>query len=92
MALTGVPSEPLQHLFELTTGMLQLHALPYDKQRFRPHVTLARFRNPGQNGITLNEQVNVVLDVTRVALYRSTLTSAGSIYEVLKVAKLQRGE
>ena len=83
LALTGEASAPLQHLFELTTSMLQARGLPYDKKKFRPHVTLARLRNPRQTGVTINEEVSVVLDVARVVLYRSTLTSTGSTYDIL---------
>jgi 2'-5' RNA ligase len=89
VALTGVPSEPLQHLFELTTHQLQALALPYDKKKFRPHVTLARLRNPRQEGFAINEEVNVGLDVARVALYRSTPGKSGSIYEILRSASLR---
>ena len=51
-------------------------------------MTIARLRNPRQAGVAINEKTGVGLDVTRVALYRSTLTRTGSIYEVLKEARL----
>jgi 2'-5' RNA ligase len=89
VALTGAPSETLHHLFELTTDMLKSLALPYDKKKFRPHVTLARLRNPRQTGFTINEKVNVGLDVSRVALYQSILTKSGSIYEILRSASMR---
>jgi 2'-5' RNA ligase len=89
VALTGAASGPLQGLFELTRGMLEALGLPYDKKKFRPHVTLARLRNPRQAGFALNEEAIVGLGVTRVALYRSTLTGAGSIYQILRSASLR---
>jgi 2'-5' RNA ligase len=83
VALTGAPSETLHHLFELTTDMLKSLALSYDTKKFRPHVTLARLRNPRLTGFAINEKVNVGLDVSRVVLYRSTLTNTGSMYQFL---------
>lgn len=89
VALTGAPGEPLQGLFEMTRGMLESLALPVENRKFRPHVTLARFRSPRQAGFAINEEVNVELDVARVALYRSTVANSGSVYEVLRSARLK---
>ncbi len=61
-----------------------------DKRRFRPHVTLTRFRDGRQPP----EHVQAALsrgaafevppiEVSEIALYRSSLTSDGAVYEIL---------
>ena len=91
-AWAGVaPSEPLLHLqAKLDRAARMAGALP-DARRFRPHVTLGRFAPPlpedrlrleraivAQSGFTAGP-----FTVSQVTLYRSHLTRAASVYDVL---------
>lgn len=72
--------------------------LAADRQRFRPHVTLGRFREPGRaaDGRTVRdiamEDMAVIgpMSVQRLTLYESHLSSRGPGYEVLRYTALDR--
>lgn len=91
-AWAGVaPSEPLMHLqAKLDRAARMAVALP-DTRRFRPHVTLGRFAPPLPEDRLRLERAIVAqagftagpFTVTKVTLYRSHLTRAGSHYEEL---------
>jgi 2'-5' RNA ligase len=88
IALTGEASEPLHSLAMTTRDMVRMCGLDFERKKFRPHVTLARIRNPKHPLAGLDRQVQVDTDVNRVVLYRSTLTESGSIYTELTAAEL----
>ena len=89
IALTGEASDPVHDLAMSTRDMLRKCGLGHERKEFRPHVTLARVRNPKHPLTGVNRQVRLEMDVTRVVLYRSTLTRTGSIYTELDVAELR---
>lgn len=64
--------------------------VPEEERAFRPHVTLARIKRPGDARRLLEaarlEPSEVVLDELR--LYQSELTNDGGVYTVLATAKL----
>lgn len=88
IALTGEASEPLLGLAMATRDMLGACGLGFERKTFRPHITLARVRNPRHTVMKIDQQVDVRMDIRRIALYRSTLTESGSIYTVLENADL----
>lgn len=89
IALTGEASEPLHSIAMATRDMLQDCGLEFERKKFRPHVTLARIRNPKHPFNSIDRKVQVDIDVERIVVYRSTLTNTGSIYTVLQEAKLE---
>jgi len=88
IALTGETSEPLHCLAMATRDMLRECGLGFERKKFRPHVTLARVRNPKRPLTSIDRPVRVDMQVSRVVMYRSTLTESGSIYNVLQEAEL----
>lgn len=88
IALTGEASESLQGLATVTRDMLGERGLGFERKTFRPHITLARIRNPRQPIMKIDQQVDIRMEIRRVALYRSTLTESGSFYTVLENADL----
>lgn len=89
IALTGEASEPLHNVAMATRDMLQECGLGFERKKFRPHVTLARIRNPKHPFESIDRKVQVDIDVERIVVYRSTLTNSGSIYAVLQEARLE---
>lgn len=88
IALTGEASEPLHSLAMTTRDMLRECGLGYERKKFRPHLTLARIRNPKHPLTRIDRQVQLDINVDRIVLYQSTLTQSGSVYTELSVAKL----
>jgi len=84
VALTGEPEEPLNNIFQITLRLLQENDFEFDNKRFRPHVTLARIRNPKRLKTSFYQPVDITLEIKQVTLYQSTLTEYGSIYSPLK--------
>lgn len=84
------PSEPLATLHRKVRSLLHGAGFMPERERFRPHVTLARFR-PGEGadpalGRFLARHVAFgtgSFDVSEVVLYRSHLTAGGAIHEAL---------
>lgn len=63
------------------------HNISLDKRDFKPHITLARIRKGHR--VDFMDQPMTVEDIgSKVALYNSELTPAGSIYTQLKMAAL----
>jgi len=88
IALTGEPTEALENVFQVTRELLRRNRFEFDQKKFRPHVTLARIRNPKRLKMIFDQAVNIELDISRVTLYQSTLTKSGSIYSVLTETRL----
>lgn len=88
VALTGATSGALENLFQLTGKLLRGNKIDFEQKKFRPHITLARIRNPNSLKLTIDQPVNIRLDVSRVTLYQSTLTGSGSVYSVLQETRL----
>ena len=84
IALTGEPTAPLDNIFQITLKLLQENDFEFDQRRFRPHITLARIRDPKRLKTSFYQRVDITLNITRVTLYQSTLTGQGSIYSPLK--------
>lgn len=84
------PSAPLTALRAKVRSRLHGAGLMPDRERFRPHVTLARFR-PGQAAdpalarfLSRNAGFATgAFPVSAVVLFRSHLTSAGAVHDVL---------
>jgi 2'-5' RNA ligase len=89
IALAGEASEPLHGLVSATRELLQECGLGFERKKFRPHITLARVRNPNHPLMKIDQRVSIGMDVKRVVLYRSTLTESGSVYSVLGNADLR---
>lgn len=88
IALTGEASEAMDDLVHRTRNMLDGCGLDFERKKFRPHVTLARIRNPKGPAAVLRRQVQIKMQVDRVVLYRSMLSESGSVYSVLKESAL----
>jgi 2'-5' RNA ligase len=77
---------------ELEEGLVGLGFLP-EKRPFKPHLTLGRVRS-SRNRIQLKELLQSTtslpktMQVEKLILFKSTLTSQGAIYQPLHEAKL----
>ncbi|WP_166268895.1 RNA 2',3'-cyclic phosphodiesterase [Marinobacter caseinilyticus] len=86
---TGVtPRAPLAALNQRIGAQLEAIGLPPDTRRYRPHVTLARFRkNAGSvaDFLAANaDQAWPPFTVTEFTLFQSTLSPEGSHYNVVE--------
>ena len=90
IALTGESTGPLENLFQITRKLLRIKGLEFDRKPFRPHVTLGRIRRAKHVKMSVDQHVNINLDVTKISLYQSTLTETGSVYTSLKETQLHR--
>jgi RNA 2',3'-cyclic 3'-phosphodiesterase len=87
------PEPALAHLHRKVLRAVHEAGIELARQRFRPHVTLARFGNDGLRGEEVAEMQAFVarrvglragpFEVDRFVLYRSHLGRAGAIYEPL---------
>lgn len=62
-----------------------------EKKKFHPHITVARFRNPGKVKLAeVNKMVKIdrEVKVDYVILYESKLSSKGANYSIMKKFKL----
>lgn len=76
---------PLQHLHEKVTSALDRIDVETERRKFKPHVTLARFRRGAQarvgDWLTDNERLRTTpVTVDRFVLFSSERTSEGSFY------------
>jgi 2'-5' RNA ligase len=84
------PSEPLAALHRKVRSLLHGAGIMPDRRRFRPHVTLARFR-PGEGGDPALARFlarhagfgSAPFPAAEVVLYRSHLTKGGAVHEPL---------
>ena len=88
VALTGPATEPLEQMLQATRDLLTSNGIGYEQKEFRPHITLARVRRGKSIHPTIDQQTAIVLTVSSVVLYQSTLTETGSIYRRLKETSL----
>lgn len=88
------PNEALMHLQRKIETAVQRVGLPAERQRFVPHVTLARLRGTGQ-GHVMDYLTDHALYSSRpftanaFILYSSMLTSNGSIYRAEHAYRLK---
>lgn len=81
------PGEALAHLQRKVDNAIRRVGQPQDAHKFRPHVTVARLRNPEQAKVIewLTHHALFTSPMFRVdafQLYSSRLTSDGSVYAV----------
>jgi len=88
IALTGEPADPLDHIYQITLDFLSANKVEFDRKRFRPHVTLGRIKKAKQVKTNFDKQTGITMDINRVRFYRSTLSQAGAIYQVLSEIEL----
>lgn len=90
IALTSESTQPLEDLFQNTLMLLRRIKIKYDRTKLRPHITLGRIKQAKQLKTTIDQQVNVILNINKITLYQSTLTASGSVYSALIEAPLIR--
>ena len=84
----GVEQEkPLKHLHEKIHQALEPLELDLDYRKYKPHVTLARFRKQAQSRVgdwlSVNEALQTPVEtVSHFSLFSSQLTQNGSYYTV----------
>jgi 2'-5' RNA ligase len=91
----GLRATALEVVFQRVAAVATEFGYPPDRYPFRPHVTLARVKHrpPPQLAQIMQEHATTswgTFDVVAVELFKSTLTPAGSRYEVLATAGLRR--
>lgn len=74
-------------------GILEPEGFQSEKKRFRPHLTIARSRDPGSVKALAERHLSaefepVEFEITRITIYESILTPAGSEYSVIDTAEL----
>lgn len=64
----------------------------FDSRRLLPHINLARLKKPLNKPFFLNQKVSLSLEVKRIGLWESKLSSKGANYSPLRSFCLKRGE
>jgi 2'-5' RNA ligase len=83
------PSEPLHRLKEKIDRTLEKYAIPFEKRKYHPHVTLARFRFGAEEAKVAQFMAGHNLfsgdafEVDHFTLFRTHQTKHGSEYEAL---------
>lgn len=81
------PAERLTELHEALNQRLSLYGFGQEKRRFRPHITLSRFRKEAgsvQKLLQAHKDFRAgTFRVDRITLYQSTQGADGSVYTVL---------
>lgn len=80
-------------LFDLLNKNLSLIGIEADKRKFNPHITCARFniKQKPANKLILPDWLKLemqILYIQEIHLYKSTLASCGSKYEILHTLKI----
>lgn len=88
-------ADPLKHLHEKIDQALVRAGLPPEQRKFKPHVTLARFRKPsfGKLDAYLERHAGVSVPgftVTRFTLFESHLCTDGARYDPVEIYPLDR--
>ena len=82
-------SDELQKIWQAVAQAVRRRAIPLEKRRFYPHITLGRLRTNGKLRMQLPPmQTNLQGEVGHLCIYQSTLTPHGAIYEVLYQVEL----
>lgn len=81
------PTEPLRTLYQTLQDVLAEVSVEREKRTFRPHITLARFRDDSPERVydALSDAPPLPLDpfsVDRFYLYESTLTPDGAVHTI----------
>ena len=88
IALTGECGDDLEHLVQLTRALLKNNGVGFDRKPFRPHITLGRNKKANGVRVAIDLPVDVLLTVSSIRIYASTLSEHGSIYTTLKEVQL----
>lgn len=86
----ALADQPALHaLKDKADRALEMARVPFDKKKYIPHVTLARFRRPDEEKIVDFMHAHTALetqafDVFAFHLYQSHQTKNGSVYEILR--------
>ncbi|WP_093323420.1 RNA 2',3'-cyclic phosphodiesterase [Shimia haliotis] len=90
LAVLANPDPVLQKLQKAIKRSLHRVGITSVSRRWRPHVTLRRFKDGGQSPERLQAAIARgataeigPVEVTRFSLFQSTLTGAGAVHEVL---------
>ncbi|RMG58651.1 MAG: RNA 2',3'-cyclic phosphodiesterase [Deltaproteobacteria bacterium] len=73
-------------LHEVIEEVAESRGFPREAKKFHPHVTVGRVKRPGGGGLVLEKEDSLPFGrvrVDRFHLYRSTLTKAGPIYDII---------
>ena len=92
IALVFKDDTRLDHLFQATQAFLVENGFHFSRQQFLPHITLGRVRSASPLNSILNQQINIHLQIDKIAFFQSTLTKTGSIYLALKETELRKSE
>lgn len=88
VALVGDPDDRLSRVYQHTMMLLQANDLESVWDDFKPHITLGRFRKTIPFSTNIDLPVDARLEVVKITLYQSVLTSSGSVYTALREARL----
>ena len=88
------PKDDLQNLRRSIENTLAAIGIPREKQKFQPHLTLARLNNPSIHHLQQFLAGNTLLrspefSVTSFCLYKSQLTNGGPLHSRLRTYALQ---
>lgn len=82
------PADKLAELHEVLSQRLALSGFEQEKRRFRPHITLSRFRRESGSVAELldthKKQHAGKFSVCEIALFKSTPDTQGSVYHIIE--------
>lgn len=82
-------SAHFKQLFDRTANLLESQGFTVENRKLTPHVTLARLKNfTGSTDRAANIPLNIHWPVQSLSLYRSELTTSGSIYSRIRQVTL----
>lgn len=87
-------TETLQRLNEILETECERFGFPKEKRNFKPHLTIARLREPQKSGELIethqrNEFESEEFRVSEVVIYESQLQKSGSIYSIVSKHSLK---
>ena len=84
LALDVVPHDTLTTLHNAVQGSIRRAGITLRRDRFRPHVTLTRFRRgDAASGVPEFAADDITHEAIQIGLFQSTLRPAGARYEAL---------
>jgi len=89
-----VPQDELVELYRHLSGLLESLGLGPETRRYRPHLTIGRFRQKPQTTEPLCPFLSQdlgSLSIDRMVLYASQLTAQGAVHTPLKTAHFSAG-